>query len=274
MFEFDIKAVEKYHLKATSSPYKHYRIPNPETLLELGKKGLVAVTEEPLFILVIYPHPPFGWLHFATENLSHFKGIFWEAVNVIRKNLIANNINTLRVGLRESTESNYLELFRSLGFSFNRKILIMEKYDFNIPDYGNAEVKMRQGTDGDIDSLVEIERLCFNEEFRFTVEDFKVLINRPMFYVATLENKVVGYLYLRIIEENVGHYVRVAVHPNYQRKGIGTRLTAFAVEKFKENNVSKIFLRTLEELVPAIKLYEKFGFKHVDNEVILEKILH
>jgi len=167
-----------------------------------------------------------------------------------------------------------MELFKNIGFTFHRRILIMEKHDFNIPDHGNTEVKIRQGTDEDIDSLAEIEKLCFDEEFRYTTEDLKILIKRPMFYTATLENKVVGYLYLRIIEENIGHYVRVAVHPDYQGRGIGTRLTALAIEKFKENKVSKIFLRTLEELVPAIKLYEKFGFKHTDNEIILEKTLH
>jgi len=86
LFRFlDISVSEKYHQKALASPSKHYRIPNPETLSRLGEKGLVVVAEKPFFILTIFPHPPFGWLHFATENLDEFRKEFWKAINFLKK---------------------------------------------------------------------------------------------------------------------------------------------------------------------------------------------
>lgn len=84
-----------------------------------------------------------------------------------------------------------------------------------------------------MDSLIEIKSLCFDDEYRFDAEDFKSLINRPLFYVATFNDTVIGYIYLRIMDNNTGHYVRVAVHPNHRNRGVGTRLTAFAIRKFR-----------------------------------------
>lgn len=72
----DISVSKKYHQKALLSPSKHYRISDPETLSRLGEKGLVAIAEKPFSILAIFPHPPFRWLHFATENLDKFKKVF------------------------------------------------------------------------------------------------------------------------------------------------------------------------------------------------------
>ncbi|PKF75178.1 GNAT family N-acetyltransferase [Chryseobacterium sp. PMSZPI] len=56
---------------------------------------------------------------------------------------------------------------------------------------------------------------------------------------------------------------KMAVSPEAQGKKIGYLLGNALVEKAKELKAEKIFLETNSILVPAIKLYEKLGFKHI-----------
>lgn len=55
---------------------------------------------------------------------------------------------------------------------------------------------------------------------------------------------------------------KMAVSPKAQGKKIGYLLGNALVEKARELKAEKVFLETNSILVPAIKLYEKLGFKH------------
>ncbi|AZA81313.1 MarR family transcriptional regulator [Chryseobacterium lactis] len=57
---------------------------------------------------------------------------------------------------------------------------------------------------------------------------------------------------------------KMAVSPKAQGKKIGYLLGNALVEKAKELQAEKVFLETNSILVPAIKLYEKLGFKHTE----------
>lgn len=56
---------------------------------------------------------------------------------------------------------------------------------------------------------------------------------------------------------------KMAVSPKAQGKKIGYLLGNALIEKAKALNAQKVFLETNSILVPAIKLYEKLGFKHI-----------
>lgn len=60
----------------------------------------------------------------------------------------------------------------------------------------------------------------------------------------------------------------VSIHPNYQRKGIGTRMLEYVRTELKEEfeEVSYIVLTTMRGY-PSVSFYEKNGF-HTDENVI------
>lgn len=57
---------------------------------------------------------------------------------------------------------------------------------------------------------------------------------------------------------------KMAVSPKAQGKKIGYLLGNALIEKARELKAEKVFLETNSILVPAIKLYEKLGFKHTE----------
>ncbi|MBK1894821.1 GNAT family N-acetyltransferase [Chryseobacterium paridis] len=80
---------------------------------------------------------------------------------------------------------------------------------------------------------------------------------------ALLDNEVVGTCALVKTDPVTYELSKMAVSPKAQGKKIGYLLGNALVEKAKELNAEKIFLETNSVLVPAIKLYEKLGFKHI-----------
>lgn len=55
------------------------------------------------------------------------------------------------------------------------------------------------------------------------------------------------------------------VHPNFLKCGVGKALMDFSVEHSIKSQVRSIRLDVYEKNIPAIKLYEKCGFKYIDT---------
>jgi len=109
------------------------------------------------------------------------------------------------------------------------------------------------------------------------LEDMK----RMEFYVYEINNRIVGVaaLYPRY-EEDRGIVRWVYVHPEYQRRGIGTVLMKYIEGRARTLGLRKLQLITHEKAYWAIKFYEKLGFKVVNyieriawRDVLMEKIL-
>ena len=69
-----------------------------------------------------------------------------------------------------------------------------------------------------------------------------------------------------IMNEGHGHYelAKMAVVPAYQGKGISKLLIETCIAKAKEIKAKKLLLFSNHQLLAALKLYEKYGFHHVE----------
>jgi len=68
------------------------------------------------------------------------------------------------------------------------------------------------------------------------------------------------------------HIQSLVVSPDYFRQGIAAKLMAFVLENFP---TEIIYVETGVDNIPAIKLYEKYGFKQVkewDTEIGIRKV--
>jgi len=57
----------------------------------------------------------------------------------------------------------------------------------------------------------------------------------------------------------------LAVHPEYLKCGIGKNLMNFALQFGDEHHMKSIRLDVYENNLPAIRLYESYGFKYIDT---------
>ncbi|MDP2925631.1 MAG: GNAT family N-acetyltransferase [Nanoarchaeota archaeon] len=83
------------------------------------------------------------------------------------------------------------------------------------------------------------------------------------YIIAENEKKeIVGVCYIdtSFITLNTIRLGNMIIKKEYRRKGVGSSLIDYIINFANKNNVYKIWLWTQEELIPAIKLYEKKGF--------------
>jgi ribosomal protein S18 acetylase RimI-like enzyme len=83
------------------------------------------------------------------------------------------------------------------------------------------------------------------------------------FWVAEGEDgEVWGMIGVQGHEQGVGEIRRLRVSQEHRRRGIGSQLVEQALKFCKDRGYIKIALDTFMEREPAIKLFEKFHFRH------------
>jgi len=85
-------------------------------------------------------------------------------------------------------------------------------------------------------------------------------------YVAEMDSRLVGWITLgpyRPGGKALRYTLEVSyyIHPDHQRKGIGSGLMKFIIEKAPDYQVKTLIAILLEQNKASIRLLEKFGFK-------------
>ena len=83
------------------------------------------------------------------------------------------------------------------------------------------------------------------------------------FWVAeNAKGEVVGMVGVQAHEEDCGEIRRLRVRSDHRRQGIGSALVEAALRFCQEKGYLKIELDTFMDREPAIRLFEKFHFRH------------
>jgi ribosomal-protein-alanine N-acetyltransferase len=155
------------------------------------------------------------------------------------------------------------------GFRLISHIVAFEKTDLSIPFDGNQVVSVRPVERGDLPALVTVDAPSFHPRWCNSVETLERWAEvLPYFVVAEAGERVVGYCYCSIDGTGHGNLIRVAVHPNSRRQGIGSRLLAEAMRYFRRAGAHRITLNTQEENEGAKRLYRRLGFHSLGREAM------
>lgn len=83
------------------------------------------------------------------------------------------------------------------------------------------------------------------------------------FWVAeNQQNDVVGMIGVQQLDAGVGEIRRLRVRVDHRRRGIGSALLNRALEFCRDQGLLKVTLDTWIEREAALKLFEKFNFRH------------
>jgi ribosomal protein S18 acetylase RimI-like enzyme len=84
--------------------------------------------------------------------------------------------------------------------------------------------------------------------------------------VAFMQDKFAGFA-IAIEQRNNGLIAEVGVAPHFRKRGIGTWLSIKGIQRLKDRGFKQAFLGVDIQNIPAIKLYEKLGFKKLPEEI-------
>ena len=127
------------------------------------------------------------------------------------------------------------------GFSFR----------FYVPGDENSWVKLQSNAD----KFNKIDLDLFRREFGNDAD----ILKQRMLFLLNPEGEIIGTA-AAWLNNDYGRVHWVAVHPDYQGKGLSKPLLSAVCEKLVLLGHDKAYLTTSSARIPAINLYLEFGF--------------
>ena len=114
----------------------------------------------------------------------------------------------------------------------------------------------------DIKSIVALELDTLGTTLGSEMLEDNLSNSMSHFYVYEDRNEIIGYISISFDGEQ-GEILNFAVNKGYQKKGIGTKILAYAMNILHSKGAKSFILEVRESNIGAISLYEKFGFKRI-----------
>ena len=126
------------------------------------------------------------------------------------------------------------------------------------------EFEIRRAEEKDIPAITDLEKVCFEGKDPWSYGAFynEIVENsdKTLYLVALADGKVIGYMGVWMILDE-GQITNVAVDPEYRRRHIAESLIEEMVRRTAEEGVTSWTLEARVDNEPAIRLYEKMGFR-------------
>lgn len=113
----------------------------------------------------------------------------------------------------------------------------------------------------DVDEIVWVEESSFSTPWTRAMFEEEVKNQELCHYLIARQQKhVVGYMGFWLVQDEA-HITNLAVHPAFRRRQIAERLLLATMKWAKRLGAGRATLEVRASNQPAIRLYEKYGFK-------------
>jgi len=103
-----------------------------------------------------------------------------------------------------------------------------------------------------------LDKLCFSVPWSQNSFEEEADNHLATYYVAKVDDRIVGYGGVWKVAGE-GQITNIAVHPDFRKKKIASAILKRIIDECTDT--FRIILEVRESNVPAICLYEKYGFK-------------
>lgn len=124
-----------------------------------------------------------------------------------------------------------------------------------------GSILMRPATTQDLALLSRLDAHAFPPRWHFSESELLTLLMGGRVELAMVDEKLVGYWALSLASEGSAHLSRLAVHPDFHRRGVGRHLLADALAFARRERFHSIMLNTQTDNLSAQSLYRSFGFR-------------
>ncbi len=109
-------------------------------------------------------------------------------------------------------------------------------------------------------AIVDLEKRCFDDPWTPSMIEGDMMHEFSDFLLLKVDGKNVGYMNMWIIDNSI-ELNRICIDPDYRKKGYADDLMNYLIDVMVEKNLDRIILEVAADNIPALKLYDKYGFQ-------------
>jgi ribosomal protein S18 acetylase RimI-like enzyme len=206
------------------------------------------------------PDPPsVAWLRlFAVAdkiNLAEAWSLLWTQCLETLMNIPGVQIAAIPL------QSWFQRLLQISGFQSNTNVVMMVWDNGSIPPPTSITgISIRPMNIDDLSIVESLDESAFGSLWHNSRGSLEYAYRQAAFAtIAENEGAIVGYQISTSMQMG-GHLARLATHPDFQRRGIGSLLVRDLLMQFKQRGALRITVNTQEDNYASVALYERAGF--------------
>jgi len=131
-----------------------------------------------------------------------------------------------------------------------------------------GDVTLRAYTPADLDSLYQMDVVCFEKPFRFSKRDMRRFAEarKAQVLIAEADEKLAGFSIVHLERrggECAGYLVTLDIAPAFRRLGLAHLLMTQAEGNARDAGCGAMLLHVFTENMGAIALYEKLAYERL-----------
>lgn len=129
-----------------------------------------------------------------------------------------------------------------------------------------SRIIFRPATEKDFNTILRLEEESFNSHDRLYEDELTELFKdfSEGFFMILAGDETAGSL-IFLIEEGRGYIESIAIDSRFKRMGLGQAAVRFIIETVRGKGITEIDLHVRTDNVKAIALYEKEGFRRIQE---------
>lgn len=161
-------------------------------------------------------------------------------------------------------------LLKDEGFVNADKIVTLQRNESEPSQVEPAPgLFIREMTNRDLPVVEAIDIAAFDAAWRLNHESLEKTYHLSAWHsVAMLQGEIVGYQ-MSTSAFDSAHLARLAVHPRWQRKGVGRRLVKDMFDTFSAIGVRSFSVNTQASNLQSLALYQSLGFEQEDRDILV-----
>lgn len=146
-------------------------------------------------------------------------------------------------------------------------IVTLERHPRPMPAAAPPAAVIRHVTAADLPALAVLDEAVFEPPYQLASgELIEYMVTSGYFVVAEEGGQLAGYACADVVGEE-GQIIRVAVHPDARRRGIGGALLNATLAYCHAHQARLVMVNTQDSNQAALQLYEGVGFRRVGRRV-------
>ncbi len=128
-------------------------------------------------------------------------------------------------------------------------------------------VRPLEWKDAELEQILEIDALCFNQYDAYTLDDYQRWFNYnpDLCLVAVIDGRIAGDVISRIVEGRA-ELASMATHPSFRRRGVAEALLAETVRRIKARGIPQIDIEVRKTNFIGLSFWKKMGFEVVGEQ--------